>query len=230
MRRAPGIPWLGPRGLLKSPQDFLSSVYPKLGPIFRVRLLGRDWVVLAGREASRFFAKSPEKIWGRKSLFHHVIEDLGTETFIPALEGDEKEFYRKIMQLSFSRHVLTPHFSRLLPLIRDTVGSWPMNKSISIVDTFGRLASDQMGFITANRSLKHVFQDIEKLMFPMFGVPLGLLPPFVLRLRGYQSRKRRIFSFLDEVIREHRAASRKSSIPATSSIFCCCSVTLMANR
>ena len=53
---APGLPVLGSAlPLAQNVAHFLTKQYRQLGPVFRVRALNREMVVLAGVEANLFF-------------------------------------------------------------------------------------------------------------------------------------------------------------------------------
>lgn len=202
-----GWPYFGSLEMLQDPITFVSEKYKQHGPIFRMRLMGGEKIVLAGREAAEFFSSSAPDLWGRKLIFEHVNRDLGTQTFIPALEGPVREHFRRIMQLGFSREIVGRYLPELWDSSREVIQSWQPGSTIDAVDALGHLAAAQMGLVTANCSLDEITGDISKVLVPMFGVPLGIFPAFSLKAPGYQAAKRRVANFFQRVKKAHEEVS-----------------------
>src|SRR5690242_11173094 len=90
-----GLPLLGSTlDLFRNPVALFVKAYQELGPIFRVRVPGREYRVLAGPEATLFLAQGGEAYVSSRKVFSKVMRELRTENFIAALEGEAHRHQR----------------------------------------------------------------------------------------------------------------------------------------
>ena len=58
------------------------DAHKKYGPAFRVTAFGKEYTILAGKEALRFFQLTGEKYFSRESFYRRFALELGSSTFI----------------------------------------------------------------------------------------------------------------------------------------------------
>src|ERR1700728_3149268 len=76
---ASGIPLPGNTlALLKDTTGCLIAQYQQLGPVFRVIAFGKEYTVMAGREAFQFLVQVGERHFSREMSYRRFAEELGT--------------------------------------------------------------------------------------------------------------------------------------------------------
>ena len=100
---APGGALLGSLGpMLRDPLRFLVATHRSLGPVFRLRVLNRRFVVIAGTEANQFMIGNERKFLQNKPIFGGFGAELGGELFLASADGETHKRLRRIQTPRYS--------------------------------------------------------------------------------------------------------------------------------
>ena len=119
--------------MTRDPLSSLVDLYKQYGPIFRMRALRRECTVIAGQEANQFLAKHGEEYLGSRELFGGLADELQTDVFMVAMDGEPHRKLRKIMRRGFSREAIQPQLPFVLDVARDSALSWPVSKRMPVL-------------------------------------------------------------------------------------------------
>jgi cytochrome P450 len=202
----PGMPILGSAlAMTRDPLSSLVDLYKQYGPIFRMRALRREFTVIAGQEANQFLAKHGEEYLGSRELFGGLAEELQTDVFMVAMDGEPHRKLRKIMRRGFSREAIQPQLPFVLDIARDSALSWPVSKRIPLLKPLQKLVTQQLGIVLANHPPGEYFEDVWTFLSAnMRANVIKSAPAITLKLPAYQKAKQRIFELGRIVVQEHR--------------------------
>ncbi len=203
---APGIPLLGNTwDLMKDPTGFLVTKYEQLGPVFRVIAFGKEYTVMAGREAFQFFLQVGERHFSREMFYRRFAQELGTNQFILGAQGDQHARLRKMMKLGFSRQVAAGFIPDMVKAVEERVRQWRPGQKLHVMDTMAELAFECYTLVMAGRSLREHFRDALIYANTIMKVGAMVRPALLLYLPPYQSAKRHVFSLMNKLVSEHRS-------------------------
>lgn len=100
--KVPGLPILGNAlALGMNPIRFAVEAYHKFGPIYRLKLLNREVVVMAGLEANQFTTQHDEEVFTNEIDFGWVKKELGP--LFTAMPNDEHRYMRRMLRPMYAR-------------------------------------------------------------------------------------------------------------------------------
>jgi len=202
------IPFLGSTlDLLKDPSGFLIAQYQQLGPVFRVIAFGKEYTVMAGREAFQFLAEVGERHFSREMFYRRFAQELGTSQFILGAQGDEHARLRKMMKLGFSRQVAAGFIPSMVKAVEQRVRQWHAGQRLHVMDTAAELAFECYALAMAGHSLREDFRDALIYSNTIMNVGAMVRPALLLHLPPYQGAKRHVFSLMKKLVSEHRSDS-----------------------
>lgn len=176
---------------------FLHRQYRKHGPVFAVRALGREFLVLAGIDAVNFVG-SPEgkNALGSKDAFQGMISEYGTDEALVNADGERHAEFRKMVHKGYSREALTGRYGKVIDVIDTWLNShWTPGATIPIVTKMQELIIDELSVAFADMLL---FDDIEHIRTQIhWSTNVHLLkrwPKIALRLPRYQRAKARLIA------------------------------------
>ena len=103
---ADGLPLVGSlMPMLNDPVGFLVDQHRKLGPVFRVKALHRQFTVLAGVEANRFMIKHGDKYLSGKDSWTTFADEVDSKYFLAAIDGKEHAAVRKVLKKPYSKQL-----------------------------------------------------------------------------------------------------------------------------
>ncbi|KAA0082356.1 cytochrome P450 [Mycolicibacterium sp. P9-64] len=200
--------------------QFLHDQYRKHGPVFMVRAVGREFLILAGVDAVNFVG-SPEgkNALGSKDAFQGMISEYGTDEALVNSDGDRHAQFRKMVHKGYSREALTGRYEKVIDVIDDWLNSnWTRGASIPIVTKLQELVVDELSVVFGDMLL---FDDIEHIRTQIhWSTNVHLLkrwPKIALRLPKYQRAKARLIADATRItaIFEERAKAAPNGIAGT---------------
>jgi len=201
----PGPPLIGNSlQLLLNLSRFFVDRYLTLGPVFRIRVVGHEVVVITGHEAIRFLSENGDQHFSRRDFYSCFSEELGLKNFILGTSGAEHTRLRSMLRLAFSREVAGAYIPDMVATVQRVFGEIRPGRKISVMDTIAGIACEHYGQVLANRSIRdHVDS---ALLFSQIAMDAGsrLWPAVVLRRPGYQRAKRRTFDLVRSVLADYR--------------------------
>ncbi|HEY7357402.1 MAG TPA: cytochrome P450 [Ktedonobacterales bacterium] len=203
----PGWPVLGNTiSIFRDPVALFAQMYHQLGPIFRVRVPGREYTVMAGPEATLFLAQGGEEYLSSREIFTRVMRELHTENFIAALEGEAHRHQRKILKPSLSREAINRYIPRMLHETEQVARTWEPGQRVKIKPAMQLLVSQQLGLAMTNYALGERFKDAVTFAETLVGAgAAGTWPAIMLRRPAYRAAKGRVVSLMRRLLEERRA-------------------------
>jgi cytochrome P450 len=204
---ATGLPVLGNALDMRiDPLAYFLDLYHRFGPVFRIRLPGREVWILAGIEANRVLARSDGEALTSGKLFGGVAEQFGSDALLVALDGVPHRHQRKIQRRGFSRETILRDLATVVSVTEQTAGTWAPGTTIPLFPMFQRLVTEQLGLIIIGRPIGDRFDDLFTLTSTVMNVEvLKMWPRIVLRLPHYRRARARILAFGGEILAWLRA-------------------------
>jgi cytochrome P450 len=203
---APGLPLLGSLGpMLDDPLRFLVDAYRKCGPVFRLRVLNRRFVVIAGVEANLFMVRHEREFLQNGPIFAGFGAELGGELFLAAADGDTHKQLRKIQSKSYSNAHIETRIPEVIAGMRRRLGALRPGQRLDVQRLFQLLLAEQVGLVLHNHAdLAGYLDDLIR----VFRVALTVRvmkrwPPLMLHWPAYQRSRRRILAHAERVLAEH---------------------------
>lgn len=201
---APGRPILG--NAIEMGGDtvaFLAKMYQQLGPIFRVKALTREIVILGGVTANQFMNRVGDSVLTGGEFFGGLNEELNSTLVFPALDGEEHRYYRKLFRTSYSRDKITPRFDELVNMTRQRIRTWQPGQRIRVVPSMQEIITDQLGYSLSGTVSGEYFNDLRGTLATLITTKLmRSMPEILLKLPRYKRKRQRA----QELMRQIRAA------------------------
>lgn len=157
---AKGLPLLGNAlSLMGDPNPFFASQHRKLGPIFRVRAAGREFIVLAGPEAGRFLQGRDRTCLRPMNAWRFVGWRLGTSKFVFALDGPDHARLRKLLAPGFSVQQIRGRMPEFLEATRRELAGWPSQGRVRVLPAIQRVTTRQALAMFTGASTSERFDD-----------------------------------------------------------------------
>lgn len=203
---APGLPLIGSLGpMLRDPLHFLVDAYRRCGPVFRLRVLNRRFVVIAGVEANLFMVRHEREFLQNGPIFAGFGAELGGELFLAAADGDTHKQLRKVQAKSYSNTHIESRVPEVIAGMRRRLAALRPGQRLDVQRLFQLLLAEQVGLVLHNHGdLAEVLDDLIR----VFRVALTVRvmkrwPPAMLRWPAYQRSRRRILAHAQRVIAAH---------------------------
>lgn len=203
--KVPGIPWLGNVFDIKNnPVRYVVEQYERLGPIFRIELMGKELTVLAGREAIQF-AASPEatEILSLRESYGGLEVEVGP--VILSLEGEQHRHYRKLARFSHSRSQAAPRIAALLQVVDSFIDGLQVGQRVDMLPAIRRMISTQLGMMMLNQEPGDYFEDFVKFStYMLYVYQFSMWPKFMLKTPAFRRAKARVMEMLTNLVEYHQ--------------------------
>lgn len=202
-----GLPLLGiAHKLSHNPLAYFVHLYRQHGPIFRTHVFNRPITVMAGLEANRFLNSDGNRILSSKELFGSFGHELGTNTFLTALDGEEHVHLRKVMKQGYSRSAILPHMAKLLEIVDEFTRTLRPGDRFAVLPSLQRIVTQQLGLVVARRTPDDYFEHLQRFLnFNLNVYVLRMWPQAALMLPAYRKSKAMVIQLGREVLAQHRA-------------------------
>jgi cytochrome P450 len=207
---APGRALLGSLlPMLRDPLHFLVDAYRQCGPVFRLRVLNRRFVVIAGVEANLFMVRHEREFLQSGPIFGGFGAELGGELFLASADGDTHKQLRKIQSKSYSNSHIESRVPEVIAGMRRRLAVLRPGQRLDVQRLFQLLLAEQVGLVLHNHTdLAEVLDDLIR----VFRVALTVRvmrrwPPAMLHWPAYQRSRRRILAHAERVLAEHPSAA-----------------------
>jgi len=113
-------------GMTGDLNDFLTKLYRRHGPIFRIRVPGRRIVVLAGQEGNSFVLRHARTHLRTNREFSELCRVMETDRAIISMDGADHVRLRRVAQAGYSREVIERDIDQAIEIAQRHVTAWPM--------------------------------------------------------------------------------------------------------
>jgi len=109
---------------LRDPYGMFIRGYRTFGPVFSVRFMGRQMVVLAGAEGLRFLSKQGRELLTSKPVWNEFVSLFGGERALVSADGEFHAELRKRLRPSMSRSTLEKRVPEVRQVIQRCLRRW----------------------------------------------------------------------------------------------------------
>ncbi|MCA9985426.1 MAG: cytochrome P450 [Anaerolineales bacterium] len=208
-----GLPFLGQTlNLVQDPLDYLVHNYYRHGPLYRVQMGFKSYLVLAGLDANRLLARADGQLLESYTLFGGFARYTNNDMMLTALDGPEHRYLRKLMRYGFARSRATDHLAAMFAVVDDHASHWQAGQKLPILEMMRRLIVDQLGIMTTSLKPDGYFDDIVYYLHVMLSTEVLLtLPKWWRRLPRFRRAEARLMQLAEEVLAWHREYPPESS-------------------
>jgi len=204
-----GLPLIGSaftifRGNAK---DFLVSQYKNYGPVFRIRALHLNYVVIGGPSANKFINGEGREYFESRKYWQGFMNELETDNFLIGLDGEDHLSLRKMFKQSFDRSAVEPQVDTINKLCIEIFRDIEINQEFEVVERMLHLSSQMIGCVMTGKipsrdELKNFLYYINTITnhFSLYRLPAWMLK---FRSRRFKKAKSLTFNFVEGVIDEH---------------------------
>jgi cytochrome P450 len=207
----PGLPILGNApALAKSLIPFIVEQYKRVGPIFRVRALNQEMVILAGPEANAFIVQEGADKFSSWDSWYDFGHEFDVESQMQCIDGEAHIRMRKLLKNSYSVNALMSNIPLMIDIADKVLDRFQVGEEVGVLSLFRLIVTEQLGRMLANHAPG---DDLESLIISI-RTALNVhatkqWPSFMLRLPAYQRAKKRYFELGQKIVEKHRTTSRE---------------------
>lgn len=208
MPTAPGTLAIGSLApMLRDPVGFLVRSYQTCGPVFRLQVLNRRFVVMAGTEANQFMIRKERDHLQSGPVFGGFGEELGGALFLASADGETHRRLRRIQTPSYSASHLETRVPEVVESLQRRLGALRAGQRLDVQRLFQLLMAEQVGLLLHNDGeLAHILDDLIRVFRTALSVKvMRQWPPAMLRWPAYQRSKARILAHASKVAARHRS-------------------------
>ncbi|MEH2283867.1 MAG: cytochrome P450 [Nostoc sp.] len=212
---AKGLPILGNAlGLAGDTGGFLRQKYQELGPVFRVRALNEEFVVLAGQEANLFVTKEGTKYLSSAEAYRPMNIEYGAERSLLSLDGADHNKLRNLVKRWYSPNILEHRLNEAVAITKQEVATWSTTKPQPVFYLIQRIIMEQLGVLITNCSAQEYLDDLIKFSRTLIAAKiLKKRPGFMTSLSPYRRARARVLELGHNVIASHTQQPRGNREP-----------------
>ena len=206
-----GLPVLG--SVAELSKDLIGLIvkqYQQLGPIFRIRALNQELIVLAGPEANIFVTtEGADKFSSRETWTNFGLE-FGTESNIQNLDGLKHIELRKIMKRGYSASNLMSNIPQLVDIARNVLQRFEVGEEVVALQLIRLIVTEQLGVALTGHAPGADLESIIAFIRTALNVHVTkTTPALMLKMPAYQKARKRTLELGQEIIEEHRNTTRE---------------------
>jgi cytochrome P450 len=204
-----GLPWLGSAfGMARGPAAFFVHCYRTYGPVCRLVVLGRTYVLISGVEAANFMGSRAGKDCLRsKEFWEGLTGEFGARRTLTGEDGDSHRELRDIMRRGYSRESLKGRYDELVAITDGSLTrDWPAGRHVRVVEAMQYMVVDQLGTILTGAAPLEYLKDIRTAIVYILNVLVTRQRPKILLKRPeYRKARARVMQLGSRMIDEAKA-------------------------
>lgn len=204
-----GLPLIGSvLGMAKDPARFFVQSYREYGPVFRVKILGNTYTVIAGVEAANFMGTREGRDCLRsKEFWQGLVEEYGATRTLTGEDGEAHKELRDIMRRGYSREAVRGRYNELIAITdRSIERDWKSGERVPVLQAMQYMVTDQLGSILTGAAPLEYVQDIRTTIRYILNVLVTRQrPKILLKNPQYKRAKARVFELGQKMIDNYYA-------------------------
>ena len=205
----PGLPLLGNvLDMAKDPAKFFVDCYRKYGPVFKVKLLGQKYTVIAGVEAANFMGTREGRDSLRsKEFWQGLVDEYGATRILTGEDGESHKQLRDIMRRGYSRESIKGRYNELVKITDGSIErDWKRGTAVPVVQACQYMVVDQLGTIlTGAAPLEYVKPIRTTILYILNVLVTRQRPKFLLKRPEYRKAKAKVFELGRHMIEQAKA-------------------------
>ena len=159
--RARGWPVVGSTfAVARDPRTFFVREYRRVGPVFAVRTLTRNFVALAGQEANLFVSRSERMHLHTSDMWDPLCAEFGASRFVLNMDGKDHVRMRRETRDGLSRQLIESEIPEAVAVIRRSVAAMPLDAPLPGLAAILRLVGETTSAIVARSSTGDYIDDV----------------------------------------------------------------------
>ena len=156
---ARGLPLVGSTfAVARDPRTFFVQEYRRVGPVFEVKTLTRNFVALAGQEANLFVSRSEHL--RTSDMWDPLCAEFGASRFVLNMDGKDHVRMRRETRDGLSRQLIESEIPEAVDVIRRSVAAMPLNAPLPGLPAILRLVGETTSAIVAQSSTGEYIDDV----------------------------------------------------------------------
>jgi cytochrome P450 len=195
--------------MAKDPARFFVRCYREHGPVFRVRLMGRTYTVIAGADAADFLnTREGRECLRSKEFWQGLVDEYGATRVISGEDGDSHKELREIMRRGYSREAIKGRLDELVAITdRSIERDWRPGGRVPVVRAMQYMVTDQLGSILTGGAPMEYVPDIRLTTLYILNVLVTRQrPKLLLKSPRYRRAKARVFELGEQMIADYHAS------------------------
>lgn len=192
----PGIPFLGNTlEMAKDPAAFFVRCYREYGPVFRVKVFGRESIVIAGPESALFMTtREGRDALRSREFWEGLVKEYGATETITGSDGERHIRLRTLMREGFSREAVHGHYDNLRDITDRAINRrWETGRSVPVVEAMQYMVVEQLGMLLTGQAPLDYVQDIRFAILNILNVLVTRQRPrILLRDPRFKKARRRV--------------------------------------
>lgn len=205
----PGPPLIGSLlPMARDPARFFVDCYRQFGPVFRIRLLGNRYTVLAGPEAAHFMGTREGKDSLRsKEFWQGLVDEYGATRVLTGEDGESHKELRDVLRHGYSKESIKGRYNELIDITdRSLERDWKTGTWVPTVRAMQFMVTDQLGTILTGKAPLEYVSDIRTTILYILNVLVTRQrPKFMLLAPSYRKAKARVFELGRKMIADWQA-------------------------
>lgn len=202
-----GLPILG--NTIELAQDVLQCLikgYQQHGPIFRMKVLGDVYTVIAGTEANLFLSRERGQHLRSKEFWAGIDQEMKANITLISSDGPEHGELRRISKRGYSRALYEANFPEVIEITRQKVAEWPVGESRAVVPWVQSVVIEQLGQVIVGTAPGDYGQDIYNFIrTALLTLITRQRPRLLLHLPKYKNARKRSFELAEKIVAYHKA-------------------------
>ena len=158
---ARGWPLVGSTlAVARDPRRFFLQEYLRVGPVFKVKTLTRNFVALAGQEANLFLSRSERMHLHTSDMWDPLCAEFGATRFVLNMNGKDHVRMRRETRDGLSRQLIESEIPAAVDVIRRSVAAMPVNAPLPGLRAILGLVGETTSAIVAQSSTGEYIDDV----------------------------------------------------------------------
>lgn len=208
-----GLPLLGNTlQMAKDPTRFFVDCYREYGPVSRVKILGKEYVLISGIEAATFMGTREGKDCLRsKEFWEGLVNEYGAKRVLTGEDGESHKQLRDVMRHGYSKESIKGRYNELVSITDGCFErDWPVGTSVNVLPAMQYMVVDQLGTILTGAAPLEYVADIRTAILYILNVLVTRQRPKILLQRPeYKKAKARVVELGNNMINDWLARYRR---------------------
>ena len=189
---------------------FVAETASELGPVFRLKVPGRNMVVLAGIETNRWVAKRGRSHLRTRDYLEDFQAEWGTARSIASMDGADHFRMRRVVRAGNSQAVVEDRLDEVFALGRRSFDGWGIGKVLPGEMACQRLLGEQIAPLSVSIEPSGILDELLKFEYRALLVHgHRMLPRFTLRTPRMRRYKKRVLELYARIHASHTPGQRE---------------------
>jgi len=207
--QVPGVPLFGNAlRMAQDPARFFVDCYRRYGPVYRVKVLGNAYTVLAGAEAANFMGTRQGRDSLRsKEFWRGLADEWGATHILTGEDGETHQKLRAVLRHGYSKESVQGRYGELVNITDSLLDrDWPTGHFVPVLQAMQYIVTEQLGTMLVGTSPREYVKDIRTTILYILNVLVTRQrPKFLLKDPRYRHAKERVSELGRRMIAEYHA-------------------------